>query len=161
MKLDDALRSRTSIFDLPIPSPHLIPGLREAAACPEPDRATPSDIDAALTQLAIALPRRRDDDVVAEAKLDIYANALADLTRIDLVAACDGLIKTAKFFPTVSEIRAAAHPTMSRRSYRRSRARMMILRFEREFLPPGELSENEQAAARDIASGAKIGGRPC
>lgn len=105
----------------------------------------PDDVDGMLTRLAIALPRSKTDMATADAKLDIYGEALDDVALPDLQAACAALIRTARFFPTVAEIRAAAAPTAQRRAWMLSRARMLIWRHDRHWRPePPPLTEAEQ-----------------
>src|SRR3546814_5429429 len=69
-----------------------------------------------LVKLAIALPNAKIDDAEADARLEIYWSALRDIPLPDLRQAYDRLLKTSRFFPTIEEIRAAAHPSMAMRS---------------------------------------------
>src|SRR3546814_2578563 len=85
-----------------------------------------------LGKLASALPKAKIDDAEAEARLAIYWSALRDIPLPDLRQAYDRLLKTSRFFPTIEEIRAAAHPSMAMRSYKRMRMQMLITRHDRE-----------------------------
>src|SRR3546814_17889776 len=91
-----------------------------------------------LGKLAIALPKAKIDDAEADARLEIYWSALRDIPLPDLRQAYDRLLKTSRFFPTIEEIRAAAHPSMAMRSYKRMRMQMLITRHDREWQPDGE-----------------------
>lgn len=112
-----------------------------------PPLADEEEIDTIISGLAVALPRAKGDGAVAEAKLDIYASALADIPLVDLRAGADHLINTARFFPTVSEIRAAAARTRGKRTARIARAEMMMLRHDREWVPPYDAEHSAQVEA--------------
>ncbi|MFZ2996255.1 hypothetical protein [Sphingobium sp.] len=105
----------------------------DGASPPLPDE---EDIDTIIAGLAIALPRKKDTAQTDGVKLDIYATALADVPLVDLRAAADAMIKTARFFPTVAEIRAAASKAGGPRSARIARAQLMIMRHDRDWTAP-------------------------
>src|SRR3546814_12387795 len=91
-----------------------------------------------LGKLAIALPKAKIDDAEADARLEIYWSALRDIPLPDLRQAYDRLLKTSRFFPTIEEIRAAAHPTMAMPSNNRMRKQMLRNRNDAEGQPDGE-----------------------
>src|SRR3546814_14788344 len=107
-----------------------------------------------LGKLAIALPKAKIDDAEADARLEIYWSALRDIPLPDLRQAYDRLLKTSRFFPTIEEIRAAAHPSMAMRSYKRMRMQMLITRHDREWQPDGEpLTDAERREMQKIIPG--------
>lgn len=125
-----------SVLELKVPGPVSRAALAAYVDGARPPLATEDDIDAVIAGLAIALPRARNDGAVASAKADIYATALADVPLPDLQAASEFLIKNARFFPTVAEIRAAAAKAGGPRTARIARAGFMILRHDRDWVPP-------------------------
>jgi len=156
-----ALESSTSVLEMKVPGPASRAALQAYVDGAAPPLPCEEDVDTIIAGLAVALPRRRDDGAVDAAKLDIYANALADIPLTDLRAASDHLIKTARFFPTVSEIRAAALKTMGPRMSRIGRARLMIMLHDHhwtapaEQLTPGEARKLRAIMADPIAASAK------
>lgn len=126
------------VFELKVCGPASRAALQVYVDGAMPPLPNEEDIDTIISGLAVALPRKQNDGAAAEAKLDIYAQALADIPLVDLRAASDHLIKTTKFFPTVAEIRKAALITMGPRCSRVARARLMILRHDREWSAPVE-----------------------
>lgn len=146
-----ALDSRASVLELKVCGPASRAALQAYIDGAQPPVPTDEEIDTIVAGLALALPRKQNDGSAAEAKLDIYAQALSDIPLVDLRAASDVLIKTAKFFPTVAEIRKAALVTMGPRHSRIARARLMILRHDREWSPP-----SEPMSAADVQKMSKI-----
>lgn len=139
-----ALDSRISVLELKVCGPESRAILQAYVDGASPPLADEEEIDTIVAGLAVALPRAKGDGAVAEAKLDIYAAALADIPLIDLRAAADHLIKTARFFPSVAEIRAAASITGRPRAARVARARVMIVRHDRDWQPPiAEISTSD------------------
>lgn len=126
------------MLELKVPGPASRTALQAYVDGAQPPAASDEDIDTIVAGLAVALPRNKNDGAAANAKLDIYVQGLSDISLVDLQAASDHLIKTARFFPTVSEIRKAALVTMGPRNSRIARARLMILRHDREWSPPAE-----------------------
>lgn len=131
-----ALNSRQSVLELKVPGPVSRAALQAYVDGALPPLAHEEEIDTIVAGLAIALPRKKDSAQTDGAKLDIYATALADVPLVDLNAAADTLIKTARFFPTVAEIRAAAAKAGGPRTARIARAELMILRHDRDWVPP-------------------------
>lgn len=138
-RLHAAVAGTENVFTLPVPQPRhrdVLQAFVDAhAGLPMP---SVDEVEGMLTRLAIALPRAKTDGAVAEAKLDIYGEALADVALPDLQAAYAKLIREARFFPTVAEIRAAAAPTANRRAWALARAKALIGRHEREWRPEAE-----------------------
>src|SRR3546814_4290296 len=97
------------------------------------------------------------DDAEADARLEIYWSALRDIPLPDLRQAYDRLLKTSRFFPSIEEIRAAAHPSMSMRSYKRMRMQMLITRHDREWQPAGApLTDAEPREMQQIIPGSAV-----
>lgn len=141
-----ALNSRQSVLELKVPGPSSRAALQvyvDGATPPLPDE---EDIDTIIAGLAIALPRRRDTAATDGAKLEIYATALSDVPLADLAAAADTMVKTAKFFPTVAEIREAARKASGPRVARIARARILIMRHDRDWVPPSNEADPSQVA---------------
>lgn len=107
---------------------------------------TDEDIDTIVSGLALVLPRQKEDTAIAAVKLDAYCKALSDIPLADLQGARDHLVRTARWFPTVSEIREAAHRTMGKRNAKVARARLMIRRHEEEWREPQPLITPEEFA---------------
>ncbi|AOF96830.1 hypothetical protein BSY17_2656 [Sphingobium sp. RAC03] len=149
-----ALDSRISVLELKVCGPESRAILQAYVDGASPPLADEEEIDTIIAGMAVALPRAKGDGAVAEAKLDIYAASLADIPLIDLRAASDHLIKTARFFPSVAEIRAAASITGRPRAARVARARVMIVRHDRDWQPPIEemLTAEETAQLERIVA---------
>lgn len=143
--LAGALDSSVSVLELKVCGPASRAALQTYVDGANPPMPSDEDVDTIVAGLAVALPRKQNDGTTAEAKLDIYAQALADIPLADLQAASDLLIKTSRFFPTVAEIRKAALVTMGPRHSRIARARLMILRHDREWRAPEEPASADEA----------------
>lgn len=124
------------MLELKVPGPVSRALLQAYVDGARPPLADEEEIDTIVARLAVALPRKRDEPDVDGAKLDIYTGALSDLPLIDLRAASDWLIKNARFFPSVAEIRAAVAKVAGPRNARIARAEVMILRHDRDWTPP-------------------------
>ena len=135
--LSAALESGQSILELKVPGPTSTAKLRAFVAF-HAEQAMPGDedIDTIVSGLALVLPRQKEDTSIAAVKLDTYCEALRDIPLADLRAARDHLVKTARWFPTISEIREAAQRTMGRRNAKIARAHLMIRRHEEEWREP-------------------------
>lgn len=148
-KLNAQVSSGESLFDLPVPSPQDAAALRvaiDAAAPPMPEKR---QVEVMLTKLSVALPKAQTSAAEAGERLDLYWAGLKDIALPDLHFAFDALIKTARFFPTVAEVRAAAAPPMNMRAYRLSRMRMLLKRHDREWRPdPEALTDEERGEVR-------------
>ena len=131
-------------MELPIPGPHLLPALRAVIAA-EPPRPSPTDINGLVLKLCTVLAAKKSTPQEAAVMQQAYQDGLADIPLPDLHSACDQLVKTATFMPKVAEIREASARTMHRRLARQARCRMLVLRHEREWSPPGEMLTADEA----------------
>ena len=130
-----------------MPGPTSTAQLREFVAHHVEQRMpSEEEIDTIVSGLALVLPRQKEDTAIAAVKLDAYCKALSDIPVADLEAARDHLVKTARWFPTVSEIREAAQRTLGRRNAKIARARLMIRRHEEEWREPQPLITPEEFA---------------
>lgn len=136
-KLADAVNSSTSVMELPIPGPSLLPALRAVVAA-QPPMPGPTDINGMVLKLCTVLASKKMTASEASIMQQAYQEGLADIPLPDLHAACAQLVKTATFMPKVAEIREVAMQTMNRRLARQARCRMLILRHERDWTPPVE-----------------------
>jgi hypothetical protein len=134
-------------LEVKVPGPTSTALLREFVAH-HSNQLMPSDeeIDTIVSGLALVLPRQKEDTSSAAVKLDTYCEALSDIPLADLRAARDHLVKTARWFPTIAEIRETAYRTMGKRTAKIARARLLIRRHEVEWTEPGEM-----ATAKDFA----------
>src|SRR3546814_18692733 len=96
-----------------------------------------------LGKLAIALPKAKIDDAEADARLEIYWSALRDIPLPDLRTAYARLLKTSRFFPTIEEIRAPAHPSSAMRSNKRMRTQRLITRHDRQWHPEAQMGNRQ------------------
>lgn len=124
------------MLELKVPGPLSRAMLQAYVDGARPPVADEEDIDTIVARLAVALPRKRDEPGVDGVKLDIYTSALSDLPMVDLRAASDWLINSARFFPSVAEIRATVAKIAGPRNARIARAQMMILRHDRDWVAP-------------------------
>lgn len=154
-KLNDLVLSHTHHSDLPVVGPVSATALREFLDSPEPPCAAQKQVEGMLAKLSIALPKSQSTDVEANARVEIYWQALRDVPLTDLHYAFTKLVQSARFFPTVKEIlEAAAYPAMMR-SYRKGRAKILLLKHEREWTDPAALiGDAERAQVADIIAGA-------
>ena len=114
--------------------------------------ARPAAIDAVLAGIAMAFPAAKVSAAEAEARLDIYANGLADVPHDILETAALKAIRECKFFPSVSEIRERCEGLALRR-WRLERAKHLIAKHDREWQAPAqerELTAAEQAELESI-----------
>jgi len=146
--LNAVLESGESILEVKVPGPTSTALLREFVAH-HSDQVMPSDeaIDTIVSGLALVLPRQKEDTSIAAVKLDTYCEALSDIPLADLQAARDHLVKTARWFPTISEIRQAAQRTLGKRQAKIARARLMIRRHEEEWREPEPVMTPTEFAA--------------
>ena len=100
------------------------------------ERPTRDRIETMVGRLSIATIKRNMADAEAHEAHDLYHRVLRDLPVIDLAAAFDELLRTAKFMPKPAEIHAAAAIHTKRRAYRISRARHLVWKHETEWKPP-------------------------
>lgn len=154
-KLDAAVNSSTSVMELPIPGPRLIPALRAFVAT-EPPMPSPTDINGLVLKLCTVLASKKVTPQEAEIQQKAYQEGLADIPLPDLHAACAELIRTATFMPKVAEVREVAARTMNRRLARVARCKMLILRHERDWTHPVEDLSGEDVAKLRAELGGKL-----
>lgn len=111
------------------------------------ERPTQARVETMVTRLSIATVKRAITEAEAEEGHGLYWLVLKDVPLIDLAAAFTTLLRTAKFMPKPAEVYAAANAHTARRAYRMSRARWLISKHEREWLPPAELASPEDVQA--------------
>lgn len=105
----------------------------------------------AIGKLALAYPVAKVSDAEAEARLELYADALSDLPGDVLAVACAALLRESKFFPTAAEIRAKCAP-LARRQWELSKIRALIATHDRNWRPePAPLTDDERAEVAAIA----------
>lgn len=106
----------------------------------------------AIGKLALAFHGAKLSDDEAEARLDLYADALADVPSDVLGEACMAIVRQSRFFPTPSEIREKCG-TMARRQWELSKVRSLIATHDRMWRPEGEpLGANERARLAKLAA---------
>lgn len=125
----------------------LIPGY-EAALEPASERGRKR----AIGKVALAFPAAKVSDDEAEARLELYAEALSDIPADVLGEACMAIVREARFFPTPAEIRAKCG-SLARRQWELSKIRGLIATHDRLYKPAGEpLSKDERAELARLAS---------
>lgn len=109
----------------------------------------------AIAKLALAYPAAKVSDEEAEARLELYADALADIPGDVLAEACMALLRTSKFFPSASEVREKCG-AFARRQWELSKIRALIATHDRSWRPePEPLSDADKAEVTAIL--ARIG----
>lgn len=89
-----------------------------------------------VAKLALGFPNaQRLSDEDAEARLELYATALADVPADTLDHACKEALRKFKFFPAAAELRALCRDP-HRRAFRLARAKFLIAKHDREWKPP-------------------------
>lgn len=73
-----------------------------------PKGSTPRQINKMMTKLALAYPNAKLSIAEAEARIELYSEMLADIDLDVLGAGFAAAVKSSKFFPSVSELRAFA-----------------------------------------------------
>lgn len=73
-----------------------------------PRTSSPRAVDRVMAKLVVAYPAARVSVEEASARLDVYAEQLSDIPADVLMAGAMAAARTMKFFPSISEIRAAA-----------------------------------------------------
>ncbi|WP_294189045.1 hypothetical protein [uncultured Sphingomonas sp.] len=123
----------------------LIPGYEQALQ-PAPRHACRR----VITKLALAYPAAKVSEEEAEARLELYADALDDIPADVLGAACAAVLRTSKFFPAPSEIRERCSG-LARRQWELSKIRALIATHDRNWRPePEPLSDEDRAAVAAI-----------
>jgi hypothetical protein len=115
--IDQRVPDRAERADLVALVPHL-----ETALAP----ATKADIRRMIAKLAMGFPNaHRSPADETEARLELYAMALADIPADILGGACMEALRTHTFLPTPAEIRRLCRDP-HRRAFRLSRAKYLI-----------------------------------
>ncbi len=73
-----------------------------------PRTSSPRAVDRVMAKLVVAYPAAKVSVEEANARLDVYAEQLSDIPADVLMAGAMAAARTMKFFPSISEIRAAA-----------------------------------------------------
>ena len=137
-----------SLRDSPVVGPNTAAQLREFVAAPDvqamPER---SQVATMIGRLALATAQAKVSEAEAEERMAAYWLALHDIPIDDLRWAYGELVKGATFLPTPAEIRAKALIPSAMRAFRKTRARMLIAKHEREWRPPVEYVKPEEIAA--------------
>jgi hypothetical protein len=98
----------------------------------------------------VAYPAAKASEVEAEARLELYADALDDIPADVLGAACASVLRTSKFFPAPSEIRERC-AGLARRQWELSKIRALVATHDRNWRPePEPLSDEDRAAVAAI-----------
>lgn len=104
-----------------------------------------------ITKLALAYPAARVSDAEAEARLELYADALADVPGDVLGQACAAVLRESRFFPAPAEIRERCSGMMIRR-WELSKIHALIRTHDRKWRPdPEPLSDADRAEVARIA----------
>ena len=127
--------------------PSTAAALRAFADAPEPPPPTASQVETMIGKLAIATAQAKVSEAEANARHDLDWLALRDVPIDDLRAGFLTLIRTSKFLPTPSEVRAAALLAGAPRRYRKSRARHLAWKHDTQWSPPQVLLAPDEARA--------------
>lgn len=136
-----------SLRDSPVVGPNTARQLREFLATPDV-QAMPekSQVTTMIGRLALATAQAKISEAEAEERMAAYWLALHDIPLDDLRWAYSELVKSATFLPTPAEIRAKAMLPGAMRAFRKTRARMLIAKHEREWREPVEYVKPEELA---------------
>jgi hypothetical protein len=142
-------RERPAYSDLPVIKPDQRAAIPAAYADVERSLqgSTPEHIAAVLGTISCALPKRQTD-ADAQAMLEVYIRALADIPPDILEHAGMEAVKTCKFFPKVAELRELARPEMSMRKWRLFVLGQLAEKHDREWRDP---VKHPMAKPEDIA----------
>ena len=156
-KLSRLVDQKLTFSDWPVVGPKSAQALRDYIAACEPPVATPVQINRMITRVANMMPSPRgltDDE--SDERMATIRHALRHHALPDLHAAFDAILRTCRFFPTIAEIEALIAPVRGRRMARANRARLLVLKHEREWLPPVEEfatpAEIEEVRAAGVAA---------
>ncbi len=118
-RLRGALEKIQSVKDLPPCGPNTRAMI--AASIPKYERASAGssihEVERLLTAMASAWPSSKISDAEANARLELFGPALADIPLDILKSALQDAVRTCTFFPSVKEIRDLAAPLKSRRAW--------------------------------------------
>lgn len=149
--LSDRLSALLLSGDNPVVGPQTVAALQSFLdAYVEPHLPAMSDIESMCARLSLATAKPRVSDADAHEMHALYWRALRDIPLIDLYRAFDDLLRTSRFLPKPSEIRAAAIGHKCRREFKRSRAVALIRKHQREWTPP--IPEDQLVQTEDIAA---------
>lgn len=113
--------------------------------------ASPREIRRMIGKLALGFPATKASDLEAEARLELYAEGLADLPADILGGACARALRECRFFPSVSEIRERCGMLAVRR-WELSRIRTLIATHDRDWRPAGApMTEMQRARLAALA----------
>lgn len=105
----------------------------------------------AITKLALAYPSAKVSDAEAEARLELFADALSDVPGDVLGNACMAILRESRFFPSPAEIRAKCGG-LAKRQWELSKMRALIATHDRLWRSePAPLSEADRAEVARIA----------
>lgn len=139
--------------DNPVVGPNAARQLSEFAASPEPELATPEQVEVMIGKLAMVTAQAKVSDEEAAARLELYWLALNDIPVCDLRTAFTELVRSAKFLPTPAEVRTAALKPGASRRYAKSRAKHLAWLHEREWKPPVQAITAEELATLKVKIG--------
>ncbi len=165
--MSEKLKGLLASGDSPIVGPNAAGELRAWIAEAEAARPTPAteeQIENAIAMLALATKEKAGTTRAdARARLELFSMALSDVAGTDLTRGLNQLVRTIKFMPTPSEVRAAALSFAARREYAISRARHLVWKHETQWAPPvaeivppeelaGLLADTKEIIAQGIAA---------
>lgn len=147
-KLSALLDHPMTLAQMPVIGEKSASALRAYIAALTPPTAQMQDIENMLGKLSLALPKAQFSEAEASQRMDLYWQALRHHASPDLHAAFGSILRTCKFFPTISEIEDAIRPHRAKRISRQNRAEMLVMKHEREWLPPAtDLADEREVAA--------------
>lgn len=123
--------------------PKTAQSLRDWLDAPWPalDLPTQAQVENFVSRLSLATQGRPPSTKEAGEMMDLFWRVLRRTPVIDLARGFDDLIVNERFMPGTAKVHAACSKYTRRREYCRSRARLMILRHEAEYVPPPAESE--------------------
>lgn len=145
----------------PVVGPKTASELRAFADMPEPDYASEDDISSMVGMLSVGKAKRNMSKEETAAHLGQFIQVLAGARKCDLEAAYEELLRTHKFLPDVSEVYDCVKRFEAKRRYRKSRARFLAWKHDREWSPPVDPvtpEEAEQARAMVAAIAKQVEG---
>jgi hypothetical protein len=106
-----------------------------------------------ICKVALAFPSAKLNDEEAEARLELYADALADVPADVLGEACMAVVRTGRFFPAIAEIREKCGG-LAKRQWELSKIRALIATHDRLYQEPGKpLTDDEREQFTAIVMG--------
>lgn len=97
--------------------------------------ASRSEINRMIGKLSLGYPSAKVSDEEADARLELYADALADIPADILGRACMAAVQTRKFFPSVAELREDC-TGLALRQWRLARIKYLIAKHDAEYREP-------------------------